>query len=302
MGSGTNADDPSPSHYIAFAMGNGTEGKYGPLCNIQCEVIFTPMSFSVSVNVTNRTIAVLPLQETNQPLNAPNITNRVTYTFNNLGSVFATTLWISVLGETFLINVINVQDAHGVSNSSTLQGVTDSLSSILDSTLGAYSSAQLMIINETTFTNVEVQSVAVVFGSSSYIYSILIIMLVIAMIYLFEALRTRGWRHLAKFNFTDVKSVVVGASSGGSAIANRAQSMHREHGSAWYATESDSIVGQLRIRLSRSSKEGIAIIIAEDGERSITPGPFHAKAASRRHGAFSRASGQVNLDLIGIVL
>lgn len=92
MGSGTNADDPSRSYYIAFTTGNGTEGKYGPLSNIQCEVIFTPMSSSVSVNVTNRAIAILPLQETNQPLNAPNITNRVTYTFNNLGSVFAMTL------------------------------------------------------------------------------------------------------------------------------------------------------------------------------------------------------------------
>lgn len=95
------------------------------------------MSFSVSVNMTNRAIAFLPLQETNQPLNAPSITNLVTHTFNNLGSVFATTLWISMLRETYLNNVINMQDAHGVSNSSILQGVTDSLSSILDSTLGA---------------------------------------------------------------------------------------------------------------------------------------------------------------------
>lgn len=80
-----------------------------------------------------------------------------------------------------------MQDAHGVSNSSTLQGVTDSLSSTLDSTLRAYSSARLMIFNETTFTNVEIQSVAVFFGSSSYIYSIMIVTLVIAMIYLFDS-------------------------------------------------------------------------------------------------------------------
>lgn len=72
----------------------------------------------------------------------------------------------------------------------------------------------------------------------------------------------------------DVKSVNLGASSGGSAVANRAQSMHREHGSAWYATESDSIVGQLRIRLSRSSKEDIAIIIAEDRNQVSLQDPF----------------------------
>lgn len=101
----------------------------------------------------------------------------------------ATTIFVSILGDIFINNTANVVVARGLSDeSSNLKGVTDSLSSLLGSTLEAYSAAQLMVLNRTTFTKVEVQSIAVVFGSSAYICSILAVNLAVCIVYPFRGL------------------------------------------------------------------------------------------------------------------
>lgn len=281
VGAGTNRDDSEPAHYVAFATGNGTLGKYGPLSNIQCEVTFEPMDFLVSVNVTNRTISVLPFQSADQPLNATNVTYQTIHTINNLGSVLATTLWISVIGDAFINNIANVQAAQGASNASNLQGVTDSLSSIIDNTLGAYSAAQLMLRDDSTLAIARTQYVGVIFGSSGYIYSIIVINLAVCIVYIFECFRSRGWRNLSKFNFMDVKSVVIGTSMGGEAIANEVISLHDAQASAWHAAEYDRLVGKVRIRLGKSSKGDVAVMLAEEeGKASLKPSLGYERRSS----------------------
>lgn len=71
VGSGTNAHDPWPSHYVAFAVGNGSIGRYGPLNDIQCQLVYDPADFSVNVNVNDQTIEIIPLPQ--QKVTPPNI-------------------------------------------------------------------------------------------------------------------------------------------------------------------------------------------------------------------------------------
>jgi hypothetical protein len=252
-------------HYVAFATGNGTWGKYGELSNVQCQVTFDPMEFAISVNVTGLTITVNPLEAAPLPPHASDLAAHAIYTLNNLGSTLATTIWTSVLGDVFITNIANVVAASGTGNSSNLRGVADAVSSIIDNAFGAYSAAQLMIQNDTTPTIVEAESVAVVFGSPVYVYSVLVVNLVICLIYFIEVVRTRGWKRLSNFNFMDIKSVIISASIGGSAIANKVQSLHCAHASPWEAAEDDHLIGQIRICLSKVSRDRVAVTIADHG-------------------------------------
>ena len=142
--------------------------------------------------MTKQTIEVNPisLQHVNLPNHFLNIPVQTTHAIKTLGAVLATKVFVSVIGDVFII-YRQLVAAHGFSDqSSNLQGVTDSISSLFDTTLDTYSAAQLMCLNDTTFTEVEAQSIAVVSSSSPYIYSILAISLVICLIYLLEVLRT----------------------------------------------------------------------------------------------------------------
>ena len=269
VASGTNRDDPSPTHFVAFATGKNS--TYGEVNTIQCEIDFQPTQFLVSVNTTNQTISVTPIKPAIVPINALSITTRAVGSINILGSIMSTTMYLSVIGDAFVHNVANVEVLGGDNNNSKLQGVTDSLSSIIDNNLQAFSAAQLMILNESTLANVEVRRVAAVFGSVVYVYAILAITLVISMIYLSEVIRTRGWRHLPKLNFVDVKSVVIGTSMGGDAIAQEATSLHGIRASAWHAAEDDHLAGQSRIRLEQGSQGGVAVVLVKQDVSSIRP-------------------------------
>ena len=257
--------DFDQAHYVVFATGNGTEGKYGSLSNVQCQITFEPMEFAISVNVTGLNITVDPLEPAPVPAYASNMTFRAVYSLGDIGSTLATTIWTSVIGNVFMSNIANVEAASGKGNSSTLRGVADAVTSIIDDVFGAYSAAQLMIQNDTTTKSVEVKSDAIVFGSPAYIYPVLVVNLVICLVYVIEVIRTRGWNHSSSFDFMSIKSVIISTSTGGSAIASKVQSLRRTQASTSEAAKENSSVGKVRIRLSKMSQGRVALTVANHG-------------------------------------
>ncbi|KAL1980950.1 hypothetical protein VTN96DRAFT_3290 [Rasamsonia emersonii] len=158
-------------------------------------------------------------------------------------------------------NIENVQATQGVNNASSLAGIEAVLTAIIDDAMVAFASAQIMLLQDTAPTPVVIQSPAYAFGTPRYIYTVMFISIVITTGFFVEALRTRDWRRLSKFDFMDVKSVIVAASGGGT--AKEAQKLHHSQGSRWHAASDDELVGSIYVRLERGEEGGVAVSLSE---------------------------------------
>ncbi len=257
LGIATNAPsgEVQETYFVGFVTVDDA-ANYGILNQAQCQVIFHPENYSIMVNTTNtgRTIQVEPLNQ----FSASTISNQTAHwgaksinVVSYLAFVLGTTLRTSVFGNVFISNIDNVQQAQGKSEASNLKGISDALTSIIDNSLAALSAAQLMIQNDTESTTVQVSYPAVTFGKPIYIYSIVAINAIVCICFLGELARTRCWRRIPKFSFTDISSVIIAASGGGTGIADAAYSLHKARGSTWQADANDKMVGSLIVHQDR---------------------------------------------------
>ena len=247
---------------LGIIAGGGSENNYyGPLNNVQCDIIFSPTTFSLSVDRTNRTISVFPVDDVDMPPYGQVVINRTIGAMSTMSSAL-TTSYVSILGQTLMYNIANVQVAHGNNSASNLLGVSDAVDSFIDNILLSYASAQLMITKDFAPSDVTSEEAAIVFGTPVYIYLIFITNFIIFLVYIAEALRTRGWRHLTTFNYMDVKTVIVGTSTGGNGIANKVNTLHEENGSIWRAEMNDRIAGQIHVQLEESPQGAAAIVVS----------------------------------------
>lgn len=112
---------------------------------------------------------------------------------------------------------------------------------------------------------------AVQIGQADYIYSVALLNFAILVIFLAEALRTRGWRRLRKFNYNDLTSVIIASSIGGDGIGTRALG---DKG-VWYPDPLNQGVGDGQVQLDETVK-GPALVDAGAG----------ATATTRRSGSY----------------
>jgi hypothetical protein len=132
----------------------------------------------------------------------------------------------------------------------TLRGIEDSLTSMLDNVLLAYSSAQLMIANDTSEVPTTALITSIRVGEPIYIYAIAAINFLLVLVFLLEAARTKGWKGLKKFDYMDIKSVVIGTSIGGTAIANAAaRRAYASDQARWDGSAADSVAGNVAVHL-----------------------------------------------------
>lgn len=245
-----------------FAGGGSGNGQYyGPLNNVQCDIQFSPTIFSLSVDRTNRTISVFPIDDVEMPPYGQLAINRTLGAMSTISSVL-TTAYVSMLGQALMQNIANVPVTTGNNSTSNLLGVTDSVDSFIDNILLSYASADLMIAKDTVLSDVASEEAAIVFGRPIYIYLIFTTNLIIFLVYLAEALRTRGWHDLTTFDYRDVKTVIVGASMGGTGIADKVNSLHEQKGSTWRAERKDRIAGQIHAQLEKSSQGAAAVVVS----------------------------------------
>ena len=246
---------------IIAGDGSGENEYYGPLNNVQCDIIFSPMTFSLSVDRTNRTISVFPIDDVDMPPYGQLVINRTLDAMTTMSMVL-TTAYVSMLGQAFMYNIANVPVVPGNISASNLLGVSDAVDSFIDNIILAYASADLMIAKDSVPSNVTSEEAAIKFGTTLYIYLIFITNLIIFLVYIAEAFRTRGWRDLTTFNYMDVKTVIVGTSMGGTGIADKVNTLHEQNGSTWRAERKDRIAGQIHAQLEKSSQGAAGVVVS----------------------------------------
>ncbi|MCJ1478522.1 hypothetical protein MMC13_007202 [Lambiella insularis] len=94
-------------YIYALAIGN----FYPNLTNVQCKADFTPASFDVAVDVSTQNIAVTPAAKQIPVVDIDPTGGLIKNTFTSLNflSQIITTMYTSVLGDAFMINVKAVQ-------------------------------------------------------------------------------------------------------------------------------------------------------------------------------------------------
>ena len=211
---------------VAIAVGE-TAGPYTSLQNIQCEVTFTPMNFSVNVNTNELVITVTPVGpaddiDPTSSITGPGQGVLVQETMMSLTqvSMINTDSYTSIVGDALLSEVANVAVATNTpldGTAAVMTGMARAFESMIDDILGAYSSAQLMIAGsdrpETSRTATDVSAAinAVRIGNKEYIYTILAVNGLLILLFAAETIRTRRWHNLPAFDSQDVKSVIVGS-------------------------------------------------------------------------------------------
>jgi hypothetical protein len=260
--------------------------NYAALNQVQCSVIFTPTVFSIAVNTTNGLTAVTPLPGSSTKADVSDIeptgfiTSFAMRMPTSISQQHTCDLYTSLVGSTFVQNIQNVHPdfrAAGGNDSATLtadvlRGVEDSLVSMLDNSLLAFSSAQLTIANDTFSTPVSLSLRAVRIGEPIYVYIIVGIHVTVTLLCLIEFIRTRMWKGLSKFDYTDIKSAIVGASLGGNTIAERVRKSHMRRQSWWTADSRDTVVGDIRVKLKSGGRDIKLVGVGmEDGEFEESP-------------------------------
>lgn len=243
-----------------YAYGFINGGSYPNFTNIQCTVTFVPSVFNVSVDVAHSNITVMPAPDT------PSIDIEPTGRIKNNSfaqaqylSSAVTTIYASFIGQSFLSNVENVQTRENhtyITPSDVETGVSEALESLIDNSLSIYGAAQVVLATDTASVTATVQLMAVKLGDPAYVYISFAINLLVVLIVIVEAIRTRFWNGLPLFNSMDIKSAILGASAGGTALSNAADAR----------TDNAADRGAGAVRVVVGQEKGLATISVGRGD------------------------------------
>lgn len=211
------AAQANDTHYSYGLMGGNF---YTLLDKVQCEVTFSPMLFSVSVDVTAQNITVTPTSPADTSVDidpSRGLVNSTFYSLNFLSQILST-MYTGVLADAFMLDVDAVQARNGHVNateSDILGGVTEGLELLLDFYFGTRGASQLMQFNESTPVSATIEFSTVQLGEPAYVYASFGINLAVFLLFAVQAWRTGFWRDLPLLNCLDVKSALVGLAASG---------------------------------------------------------------------------------------
>lgn len=244
------------SHMIGIVA----SALYGNFSNLQCDISFAPQSFSVNVNRTSQIMAVSLNNNTAAVDIEPtgHLQSNAIWSINLL-SRMTPSLYVSVLGEGLAYNLYSLMEQHNSTPSSNIDeeliftATADSFIAMLDTVLGIYSGAQLILANSSAHTPIAGTFEAMRFGQPLYQWIVLAVNLVLLIFVLIEGVRTRWWRSLPLFDPLDVKSVVLAASSGGECIAKELQRRLRRSEDRPRRDSGDKVAGKIPVHLQEGS-------------------------------------------------
>lgn len=221
---GVGRDVQESRHILGIAAGP----SYSNLDTIQCELVFTPAAFNVSVGLAGRNITVGPASrvlsaaeknDTTVLFETGNLTHTLTRQYELLANT-QTNLYNSLVGNSLNASAADYLTASNGTVTSlaeaSLAGITNAVTVMADDMLVAYAEAQLMVggfTAETTSGIITRQALRV--GEDIYIYCVFGINLVLIVFLVAEYIRTRGWRRLVSFDYLDLASVSWNSYRGG---------------------------------------------------------------------------------------
>ena len=247
---GVTTNNETTKHILGIAAGT----SYAALNATQCSVIFTPKIFNISVSLSDHSINVTETANGDDFPASKNLTRTLIRQFELITND-QTSLYVSVIGDSFNSSIASYNSSVA-SNASpdpseasaTLAGLTNSVTAMVDDLLIAYASAQLMIMNDSSLASTTVDVKAFSTGSGLYIYLTFAINALVVLVLAEEALRTRGWKDLLYFDYTDPRSLIIGASKGGCAIAYAVDKVWTDRTRPIYKYSSTGI-GKVRVTL-----------------------------------------------------
>ena len=174
---------------------------------------------------------------------------------------------ISNLGEMFLSDIQNElqwskSDSSDVVNSTdynstTLDQTNDhstltysiekALKSLLDDSLFAFASAQIILQKSTRSTPVTLTVGGIRFGTSGYIYGLFAFNSLLVIILLEELIRTHGWRGLPKFDYDELKNMAANSKEG-PGISKKATVTHQKHNSVRRSDSSYDAISEIPVQ------------------------------------------------------
>ena len=156
-------------------------------------------------------------------------------------------------------NTTAVYDGNDTSIYSALE---DSFNAMLDDIIGGFGAAQLYWetemesqIDTSTTIPLDSQYSAIRLGQDGYIFATLAINLIILVIAIEEAIRTRNWKGLPLLDYLNLTSMVVASSAGGTEVAEACTQKHKQ-GKVWQGKSGSEEAGEVRVRLVRSGEDG----------------------------------------------
>ena len=252
---GVTTNNDSTERILGIAAGK----SYDNLNATQCTINFIPRTFNVSVSLSDHLINVTDSSSGIDFAARRNLTHILTRQFELIANG-QTNLYVSLIGDSFNSSIasynisLSMNDTQSPSEASaTLAGLTNSVTAMVDDLLVAYSSAQLMIMNDTSLVPATVKFHAFRYGSELYIYLTFVINTVVLFLVAEEALRTRGWKDLLYFDYMDPRSLIIGCSMGGGAIAHAAKDAWIDRKRPIYRYDSVGI-GNVRVELHQNNK------------------------------------------------
>ncbi|KAL9121444.1 MAG: hypothetical protein Q9187_002003 [Circinaria calcarea] len=196
----------------------------------QCEINLVPKVFNVDVDVVNKLISVLPMTTI---AGSPSLSfdptaglaNTVIDQLNNVGMI-STSLYTSIVGDTFMFNIAAATTSNITPSSSaaTFAAIEDSFSAILDDLLLFVGSSQFFIpdagAGDFSTADVHLTVQAVRLGEAKYVFAIFATCVVLLTAVATEACRTRAWRWLPKWDFSDTTSLVIASAVAGEDVVS----------------------------------------------------------------------------------
>lgn len=207
-----------PGRILGIAAG----AVYENLNRTQCETFYTPTILNVSVELGGMNITVTPIDSSNTVQDIEphgNLTFLVNWQVPLIASD-QTSFYSSLVGNSFNTSISNYMSSqlllHNVTPStenSSLRGLENSITAMVESMLTAYAGAQVMVAKETFFADAYVGVEAVRLGGFNYIVAVMVLNFLFLCILCADALRTKGWQALKDFNFMKPTDILLGVAA-----------------------------------------------------------------------------------------
>ncbi len=181
--------------------------------NILCTIEFAPMTFHINVSTVNQSITVTPLENIEDFNQTGNIEDAIIsdldlFARTSSSSVTFTPLFYAIYNNFHAVNMV-----YNVSNDTAWEiSLRDAILEVADDLL-TYQGILAVGRNdsESVPQPVQRQFAAIKIGQTGYHFAQLVINIFLCTIYLYEASRTRYWKHLPGFDFLDIKALTLAA-------------------------------------------------------------------------------------------
>ncbi|KAF5536607.1 hypothetical protein FMEXI_10206 [Fusarium mexicanum] len=241
------------------AVNNQSRYMYGFLAGVaysilnqtQCEVWFTPSRFNVSVDMDAKNISVALSKLDSFDIDPSRALANISFHGVGYLSQTLTTLYTSVLGDSFRRNVENVQSRaqrKEVTDQDVFEAVEDGIRLLLDHFLEGSGAAQVMLLRKTKPMSGTITVQVFRVGAFWPALSLLIISTLIAAAVVLLYCKYGLWGKImsdAECDFIDFKSAILGSVKG---LRSEIDVIK-----AWNGQSEDRKVGQLRVRADREN-------------------------------------------------